>query len=112
MIKSNKEFESNMRRLLIVIKDFGFPSCLSQDDLHCVEKCIADGYLTGAHTQRMASGKIVADISEIVRVEKAGLEFLKPKRDWKFIITAGIAVISVACNIIQMLISSNTPLSP
>lgn len=79
MFKSSKDFDKNMRRLLITIRDSGVPSELSQDDMHCLETCVARGYVTGIRTQRMASGHIVADMTQIVRIEKPGHAFIDNK---------------------------------
>lgn len=111
MIKNNKAFKKNLRRILISVRDSGcLPENLSQDDLHCVEWCISQCFLSGVITDRMVSGKIIAEATDAIRIEQPGYNFLNPPLDWKFITASVIAALSLLLNFIQFLASRTPPL--
>ena len=105
MLKQNcrKQYEKSMKRILKTIEAHKDLPKLTAEEMEHLNTCVERGYLLCVKTLRMASGRIVAEISDNVRLSKAGYDFLYPKHDIKFIITASIAAISVICNIIQLL---------
>lgn len=50
----------------------------------------------------MISGRIVAEVQQTVTVTKAGLDYLYPKWEVKFIISSVIAVVSLIGNLLQV----------
>lgn len=59
-------------------------------------------YITGIKVTKMASGRIVMDISN-PKLTLEGLNWLYPKWDKKFIISTTIAAVSVTFNVLQYL---------
>lgn len=100
-MNQRKQFESNMKTLLRhVIDQHSLPDD-SHLDMLVLSECCSREYLSGVVVQTMISGKIVCDVRNTIWVTKAGLEFLYPRQDWKFIVSSAIALISIVVNIIQ-----------
>lgn len=59
-------------------------------------------YITGIKVTKMASGRIVMDVSN-PKLTLEGLNWLYPKWDKKFIISTTIAIVSVVFNVLQYL---------
>ena len=59
-------------------------------------------YITGIKATKMASGRIVMDVSN-PKLTLEGLNWLYPKWDKKFIISTTIAIVSAVFNVLQYL---------
>lgn len=73
--RKSKQFDKNMKRLLILIERGETLPPLTQYDLQCLEECIKKGYVSGIKTVRTADNSLSCYLSENIRVEKAGLDF-------------------------------------
>ncbi|NCB52514.1 MAG: hypothetical protein EOM54_11650 [Clostridia bacterium] len=102
MNNKRKSYENQIENLLKTIITTGILPNLDVNGMECLNYCVQEAkYIEGVKTTRMASGRIVVDITA-PRVTKLGLDYLHPKKDIKFIVASLIALASVICNIIQL----------
>ena len=93
-------FEKEMKALLLhVITNTDLPG-KEQLNMAALKECCDSGYLEGVITDTMLNGRVVAEVSGIVKVTKLGLDFLYPKTDVKFIVSTTVAVCSIILNIV------------
>lgn len=101
MKNPRKARESAMRDILrTVILSQGLPES-SELDLSALDDCCRFGYLSGVQVRTMISGRLVAEVQTRLRVTKAGLDFLFPPRDTRFVVSTAIATASCLLNLLQ-----------
>lgn len=101
MVHSEKEFNKRARHLLRMISDNTNISELSDEDKEILAECISLGYLNSKYMVQTQDGKHHFELRDNFPITSKGLTFLKPRRDWKFIIPSVIAVIELMVIIIQ-----------
>ncbi|MDO4307237.1 MAG: hypothetical protein Q4C77_10400 [Eubacteriales bacterium] len=103
-MNQNKKLNRQMRRFLKKL-DKGKP--IDYEDAvirKCVYECDKRGYVAGyRHCSRVADNHIVFDYNNPC-VEKAGYEFLYPKRDWIAIWTLIASVITAVGVLLQLIL--------
>lgn len=103
MVKNfRKLFEVETKKLLKYIVLNGDLSSCEALDMQVLKYCCEKGWISGVKTQTMISGRIVAEVQQTVTVTKAGLDYLYPKWEVKFIISSVIAVVSLIGNLLQV----------
>lgn len=97
----NKQYTQNMKRLLKLIENNEPLTNLTQYDLQCLEECANRKYITGVSFQRMVSNRIVCYFHGEIKIEKAGLDFLYPPKNWTLFFSA-IAAIGTVLAFIEL----------
>lgn len=116
MINDKKLYESAMRTMIRRVQS-AHSACeidshsMSIEDAEILSDCIKAGYVNGTimyykkdecrmSELRTMDGKIHPRVTNTV-ITAAGLDFLRPKRDWKFIVPTAIALLELVVIIIQ-----------
>lgn len=102
MSNPKKQFEYDMKKILrTVILENSLPD---NPNMIALKECCDKHCISGIKTKTMISSRVVADITK-PQITKAGLDYLYAKKDLKFIISTTVAVISVAINFAQLMLS-------
>lgn len=101
MKNARKSFEKETRQLLEYIVLHGDLPKERNLNMQALKECCEMKWISGVVVQTMISGHIVADVCQVVTVTKAGLDYLHPKRDVKFMVSSVIAVVSIIVNLLQ-----------
>lgn len=94
-------FEQETKELLKYIVLHGDLPSSDTLNMQVLQECCEMQYISGVYTAKMISGRVVAEVQQTVLVTKAGLDYLYPKRDIKFVISTVIAAVSVLVNLLQ-----------
>ena len=102
MKNPRKLFEAETKKLLKYIILNGNLPAKEKMDMQVLQECCDNKWISGVVTQTMISGRIIAEVRQTVTVTKSGLDYLYPKWDTKFLISSGIAAISLLLNLLQV----------
>lgn len=104
-MNNRQKFEKGVKDILKQIMISNEMPELDDFGMECLAYCCQEKLIVGVFVDRMAAGNLVAEYSN-PKITDAGLNYLYPKKDTKFIVSTSIAVIELVVIIIQAIVGA------
>lgn len=101
MLKTQNQIDRKIKFIIQCAMDGCIPDNSDEDTDLVIHECVARGYITGINSLLTESGRYRSIVHTNVQVTKDGLDFLHPKKDWKFIVPTIIAIAELLVIILQ-----------